>query len=153
FTMNCIEGKAEDIRLGNEPVSPGSTYKVAVNDYIAKGGSGFTVLQRNTTRIETGISLRDALIQYMQSSYCSCNELLVDGAMNRCRENVILERGEPVLDPLAVAYCESARSFTQMIKTISKLPPAERDARLLSEDAPTIHAGKCSCNDVLASDE
>lgn len=153
FTMNCAEGKAEEITLGGEPLSPGSTYKVAVNDYIAKGGSGFNVLQRNTTRIETGISLRDALIQYMQSSYCSCNELLADGAMDRCGANVVLERGEPVLDPLAVAYCESARSFAKMIGAISDLPAAERDARLLSEDAPTIHAGKCSCNDVLASDE
>ncbi len=153
FTMNCAEGKAEEIRLGGEAIVPDSTYKVAVNDYIAKGGSGFTVLERNTTRIETGISLRDALIAYMQQTYCSCEELLADDAFDRCPANVVLEREERVVDPLAVAYCQTAERFAGMVQATASLPPAERDARLLSEDAPRIDAGKCMCNDVLAADE
>lgn len=43
------------------------SYRVAVNDYIAIGGSGFVVLKRNTTRFNTGISLRDALIDYIRN--------------------------------------------------------------------------------------
>ncbi len=43
------------------PVVPTGLYRVAVNDYIAKGGSGFTVLKRNTSKVDTGIALRDAL--------------------------------------------------------------------------------------------
>jgi len=38
-----------------------SLYRVAVNDYIAAGGSGFEVLKRNTSKQDTGISLRDGL--------------------------------------------------------------------------------------------
>lgn len=38
-----------------------SLYRVAVNDYIAAGGSGFDVLRRNTSKQDTGISLRDSL--------------------------------------------------------------------------------------------
>jgi 5'-nucleotidase / UDP-sugar diphosphatase len=42
------------------------TYKAAVNDFISVGGSGFVVLKRNTTRFNTGISLRDSLIDYIR---------------------------------------------------------------------------------------
>ncbi|MGE0867219.1 MAG: bifunctional UDP-sugar hydrolase/5'-nucleotidase [Kofleriaceae bacterium] len=38
-----------------------SLYRVAVNDYIAAGGSGFEVLKRNSSKQDTGISLRDGL--------------------------------------------------------------------------------------------
>ncbi len=48
-------------------VFPNSEYRVAVNDYIAAGGSGFTVLKNNTTKFNTGISLRDALIDYIRA--------------------------------------------------------------------------------------
>jgi hypothetical protein len=47
-------------------INPQATYRVAVNDYMAAGGSGFLVLKRNTAKVNTGISLRDALIDYMQ---------------------------------------------------------------------------------------
>jgi 5'-nucleotidase/UDP-sugar diphosphatase len=47
-------------------LNPNGSYRVAVNDYIAAGGSGFTVLKRNTAKVNTGISLRDALVDYMQ---------------------------------------------------------------------------------------
>jgi 5'-nucleotidase len=49
------------------PLDPEGEYRVAVNDYIANGGSGFTVLQRNTTKFNTGISLRNALIDYIRT--------------------------------------------------------------------------------------
>jgi hypothetical protein len=54
------------------PVLPAGEYRVAVNDYIASGGSGFAVLKRNTTKFNTGISLREALIDYItdQSQRC-----------------------------------------------------------------------------------
>ncbi|HWU88767.1 MAG TPA: 5'-nucleotidase C-terminal domain-containing protein, partial [Kofleriaceae bacterium] len=46
---------------------PGSLYRVAVNDYIAAGGSGFDVLKRNTSKQDTGISLRDGLRVFLNS--------------------------------------------------------------------------------------
>jgi 5'-nucleotidase / UDP-sugar diphosphatase len=49
------------------PVVPTGLYRTAVNDYIAKGGSGFDVLKRNTSKQDTGVALRDALIVYMRS--------------------------------------------------------------------------------------
>lgn len=47
---------------------PTSLYRVAVNDYIAAGGSGFEVLKRNTAKQDTGISLRDGLRVFLNKS-------------------------------------------------------------------------------------
>lgn len=54
------EGCAVEIRIGGQDVSLDAQYQLAANDYIAKGGSGFMVLKRNTTQINTGIPLRDS---------------------------------------------------------------------------------------------
>jgi 5'-nucleotidase len=56
------------------PINPFAEYVVAVNDYIANGGSGFGVLQRNTTKFNTGISLRDSLIDYIRSLPNRCTD-------------------------------------------------------------------------------
>lgn len=70
----CYRHPAHSIFINEEPINPLAAYKMATNDYIAKGGSGFRVLRRNTTRIDTGISLRDALIDSLRKM-CTCEEL------------------------------------------------------------------------------
>ena len=59
------------------PLVPTGLYKVAVNDYIAKGGSGFDVLKRNTSKQFTNISLRDALVDFMRQQP-PCGDEVVD---------------------------------------------------------------------------
>ena len=59
------------------PVIPSGLYKVAVNDYIANGGSGFRVLEQNTSQQNTGVSLRDALVDYLRRQ-APCGENTVD---------------------------------------------------------------------------
>jgi 5'-nucleotidase len=54
------------------PVSDYASYKLAANDYIARGGSGFTVLEHNTTQFDTGVSLRDAVIDYVFTRFPPC---------------------------------------------------------------------------------
>ena len=41
----CWAHPAIDIAINGKPLDPNGTYKIAVNDYIAKGGSGFTRAQ------------------------------------------------------------------------------------------------------------
>jgi len=59
------------------PLEPTGLYRVAVNDYIAAGGSGFDVLKRNTSKQDTGVSLRDALIDFLRKQ-TSCSPSVVD---------------------------------------------------------------------------
>lgn len=61
FVMNCVDGVAEDIHINGAPLDLAGTYELATNNYIAHGGSGFEVLERNTTQIDTGISIRDVV--------------------------------------------------------------------------------------------
>lgn len=66
FTMNCRTGKAEDIHVNGEPLERARAYDMCTNDYMAWGGSGFRMLKRNTTKVNTGIPIREAMIQYMR---------------------------------------------------------------------------------------
>lgn len=47
------------------PVYPTESYELATNNYIAGGGSGFSVLENNTTQINSGIDMRDAVEFFM----------------------------------------------------------------------------------------
>lgn len=59
-------GCALSIEILGQPVRLDAQYHAAVNTYIANGGSGFNILKRNTTRIDTGIQQRDALIDHIR---------------------------------------------------------------------------------------
>lgn len=61
FVMDCEVEEARDIFINGAPLDSSGTYELATNNYIAAGGSGFEVLQRNTTQIDTGISVRDVV--------------------------------------------------------------------------------------------
>ncbi len=83
FTMVCGEdAHAEDIYIGDacraddgsiDPLAgcvelvEAGLYRVAVNDYIAAGGSGFSVLKANTSKQNTGIALRAALQDFIRN--------------------------------------------------------------------------------------
>ncbi|MBI5536161.1 MAG: 5'-nucleotidase C-terminal domain-containing protein [Deltaproteobacteria bacterium] len=49
------------------PIMPIGSYELATSDYLAGGGSGYQVLKRNTTQINTQVQQRDALIDYVRA--------------------------------------------------------------------------------------
>ncbi len=67
FTMNCGIGEAQDILINGVPLDLDGTYELATNDYIANGGSGFDMLERNTTQTDLGISIRDVVISTIKA--------------------------------------------------------------------------------------
>jgi len=84
--------RAEDIRISTCPdpgavtdrsecatklLVPEQVYEVATNDYIAKGGSGFTILKSNNTQQDTGLPLRDAVLEVIMTSD-PCVEQCID---------------------------------------------------------------------------
>jgi 5'-nucleotidase/UDP-sugar diphosphatase len=71
----CYSHPGEDVLIGGRPLDPNASYKLATNDYIAGGGSGFNVLKRNTTKMDTGIAMRDALTEYL-TRFPTCRDLL-----------------------------------------------------------------------------
>ncbi len=48
------------------PIVPTASYELATSNYLATGGSGFSMLRRNTTQFDTGIQQRDALIDFIR---------------------------------------------------------------------------------------
>ena len=56
-----------DVEIGRcwTPIEPFGYYELATSNYLAGGGSGFRVLQRNTTQNDTRVQQRDALLDYI----------------------------------------------------------------------------------------
>ena len=58
---------ADRMSLNGEPVDPAKAYRVTVNNYLAVGGDGFTVLKEGTVQ-HFGIYDVDALYGYFQAN-------------------------------------------------------------------------------------
>ncbi len=165
----CWAHPAWDIQVNGQPINPGGTYKIAVNDYIAKGGSGFNVLKRNTTRIETGISLRDSLIGYMQG-FCTCDEInegkefSASGVPCGPRN----PDGKIVIDDQVRAYCVDAEAFEVELQRAAgsqegctcldvlrgnevACGPIDPGMAGACQGLPGPNVGTCSCLDVLSN--
>jgi 5'-nucleotidase len=76
------DGCAVSIRILGADVDLNGQYQLAANDYIAKGGSGFMVLKRNTTQQNSGIPQRNALMDHMRAGLpCGAQS---DGTLRAC---------------------------------------------------------------------
>ncbi len=67
---SCDTGQPRRERQGALPalqIDPTGSYEFATSNYLAGGGSGFTVLKRNTTQLDTKIQQRDALIDWIRA--------------------------------------------------------------------------------------
>ncbi len=156
----CWASPSYGLTINGQPVNPGASYKIAVNDYIAKGGSGFKVLKRNTTRIETGISLRDSLIDWLRGQ-CTCEDILGLNSRNTglapekrtsevgylCARAV--DNGNRLIDPIAVSWCKQADAFEKAFQAFQQDP--NHPAKMV--EAPPVAAGKCNCQEVINGDE
>ncbi len=61
--MSINDNKLMDCTIKGKPVNSSAIYKVAMPDYIANGGDGFSLLIP-LTRTQSGILVRDVIIQY-----------------------------------------------------------------------------------------
>jgi 5'-nucleotidase len=58
---------ADRMSLNGRPIDAATSYRVTVNDYLAAGGDGFTVLKQGTAR-QVGVYDADALYRYFQAN-------------------------------------------------------------------------------------
>jgi 5'-nucleotidase len=49
------------------PIDPNASYRVVVNNFIAGGGDGYSVLQRGANKVDTGFLDADVLVEYLQA--------------------------------------------------------------------------------------
>jgi 5'-nucleotidase len=61
-------GGLQQTGVCNAPLQLENVYDFATSNYLAGGGSGFRVLQRNTTQVNTQIEQRDALIDFIRNA-------------------------------------------------------------------------------------
>ena len=85
--MNCRDLVAEDIVINGSPLDPNGTHELATNNYIAHGGSGFSMLERNTTQFDTGISIRDVVRAAITNNYTLPKDTDGDGEEDVCVED------------------------------------------------------------------
>jgi len=110
FKMVCgTDPHAEDIYIGDHcrlpdgtidltrclPLNETGLYRVAVNDYIAAGGSGFTVLKRNTSKQNTGIALRAALQDYIRG-LAACGPEVLDQTDPAATKPAVVQKYGPI---------------------------------------------------------
>ena len=167
----CWAHTATDITINGKSIDPHGTYAVAVNDYIAKGGSGFNMLKRNTTREETGISLRDSLIGYMQG-LCTCEDILAGRTESSTTGEPcgVLSNGAYVVDDatkppaprrgvqgLALAQGWAAAPAATLLQNgfdLASCGAAGVDGRAGADRPARIPAGpytgRCTCKEALA---
>lgn len=172
----CWSSPATNLTINGQPVQLNESYRIAVNDYIARGGSGFLVLKRNTTRIESGIPLRDSLIGFMQN-FCTCDDLLggktdTYGNIIGANQQVCGTRDPATpskwnVDPQQVSFCTQAKAFANRLtvddgngctclaafRGDASCAGATDIATQCQRDLPPgPFTGKCSCRDALAGD-
>jgi len=164
------------VTISGKPLQENESYRIAVNDYIARGGSGFLVLKRNTTRIETGIPLRDSLIGYMQN-FCTCTDInaaqtdeygnvigknkqpcgnrsvdvtskfvISDSIVNFCKQAKTFQ--EQLLDPAGGCSCADAFRRAEQSGGVEQIDQRIADCRASLPSGPVL--GRCGCRDALA---
>ncbi|MDX9722961.1 MAG: 5'-nucleotidase C-terminal domain-containing protein, partial [Myxococcota bacterium] len=80
-----------------ELVQPQFYYKFSTNNYMATGGSGFTILRFNTTQKDSGVDLREAAVKAIEQS---------PKCIDRCAEKMgdLFDR-ERLSTCATMAYC------------------------------------------------
>jgi 5'-nucleotidase len=64
----CDLGRLDQSGLGRclQEIDSAGSYELATSTYLAGGGSGFAVLKKNTTQLDTKVQQRDALIDWVR---------------------------------------------------------------------------------------
>ena len=58
--------KLSSLKIGGRELDPNKTYRVATIDYLAEGNDGMTAFKKASKRIDSGITLRDIMIEHVK---------------------------------------------------------------------------------------
>lgn len=161
------------------PLDETSVYEMATNDYIARGGSGFSVLKVNNTQVVTDVALRDAVLEtVIRSPLCveECRDpehahLVLEGcvgyercvedlsafyARRRCHRVAETTGGElERISACAIDLGADCGSATECM-TMGECDAERCDACSAPQDCPDDHtciSGWCRYNRVACADD
>jgi len=75
MSMGIKSGVATDILIGGKALEPEKIYVIATNDYLVEGNDGMTQLTRHEQRVDTGIKIREMLIEYIRKETAKGNSI------------------------------------------------------------------------------
>jgi hypothetical protein len=139
-----------------QPIDPFGTYELATSNYLAAGGSGFRVLQRNTTQFDTQVQQRDALIDYIRAgspgadeagdSRCSRDRTAPRPAMALSRRREA-DREAPAPEPGRIAARRRGAAQCRIDVAITSARPASTSTQVVreSERALRLRHGREQC--------
>jgi len=64
MSFQIKDKKAVHILINGQPINDSYMYKIAINDYVARGGDNFEFMQKSSKRF-TDMLIRDAIIEYL----------------------------------------------------------------------------------------
>lgn len=67
--LGISNGKVSSFMVQNKTIDPAASYWVVISDYIANGGDQMSMFVNSLQRINTGMKIRDVLIQSMAERY------------------------------------------------------------------------------------
>lgn len=69
--ITACQGKVRQVTVDGEPINPRATYRLATSDYLQQGGSGYEVLGEARNVTPTGITIRQALIDFIRAEHAA----------------------------------------------------------------------------------
>lgn len=79
--MGIKEGKAVSILVNGETIDKEKIYTIATNDYLAGGNDKMVQLAEHEKRVDTGIKVRNALIDYIKEE--TKNNRVIDARLEK----------------------------------------------------------------------
>ena len=73
--MKIEQGKAVDITIDGKPLDTEKLYSIATNDYLAAGNDKMIQLAQNEKRLNTGIKVRNMLLDYIKNETKKGNKI------------------------------------------------------------------------------
>ena len=74
ITMQILDKKAVNVKVGGQPLDPAAVYTIANSDFLANGGDNADML-RPIPQISNGYLMRDAIIDYIKKLRSSGKEI------------------------------------------------------------------------------
>lgn len=65
ISMEIVDGKAQNVRVGGEPLDVDKLYSIATNDFLAGGNDRMVPLANPEKRVDTGLKIRNILMEYV----------------------------------------------------------------------------------------